>query len=112
MKLRILQAYAAFTLIIASTGSTGALPIHRDVASSANGPWDNKNSASSLKIAPILPHPSNEVSVRELEEIEGRKFYDNVGARLADGLIRVIDAVQARIEKDKEVNAINFFLYR
>ena len=110
MKLNILQAYAALTLIIASTGSTGALPIHRNVGSSANGPWDNENSASNLQIVSIHPHPSNEVSVRELEEIEGRKFYDNVGARLADGLIRVIDAVQARIAKDKEVNAINLFL--
>ena len=53
---------------------------------------------------------STVVSVGKLEEIEGRKFYDNVGARLADGLIRVIDAVQARIAKDKEVNVIKLFL--
>ncbi len=51
---------------------------------------------------------STEVSVGKLEGIEGKNFYNNVGAGLDVGLTRVIDAVQARITKIRKLTLSDY----
>ncbi|KJA26499.1 hypothetical protein HYPSUDRAFT_36205 [Hypholoma sublateritium FD-334 SS-4] len=100
MKFKTLHACFVFTFMIAFTARAAAIPIHHDVhrIGSTGGPRDDSGDHGQFPA-----WSSHKLSEREVEEIEGRKFYDNVGARLADGLEKVIDAVQNRIAKDKEM---------